>query len=168
MRRVVTTVRRACTTAGIAGITAGCAGMAAMLPGAVAGALGAIGIGGSSALARTLSPVTQPLYIGSAILVIVGALTCSRLVSVFAIGGSLLLYLSMFELVSAGTSGAAMSMSALQQPHRATRVHAEPVAFYVGLAFLLAAFALTLWRRRRRSCRPLLRLPLSLRGIASP
>ena len=43
--------------------------MAAMLPGAAAGALGALGITGSSALARTLSPVAQPLFIGSAVLI---------------------------------------------------------------------------------------------------
>jgi len=75
-------VRRApFTLVGAAGVVGGCAGMVAMLPGATAGALGAIGIGGSSALARTLSPVAQPLFIASAILVLLGALACSRLVA---------------------------------------------------------------------------------------
>jgi len=44
------------TVIGAAGVAAGCAGVVAMLPGAAAGA---IGISGSSALARTLSPVAE-------------------------------------------------------------------------------------------------------------
>ena len=64
------------TTVGAVGVAAGCVGMVAMLPGAAAGVLGAIGIGGSGALARALSPGAEPLFIGSAVLVVVGALAC--------------------------------------------------------------------------------------------
>ena len=149
------------TTVGAAGVAAGCAGMVAMMPGAAAGVLGAIGISGSSALARTLSPIAEPLFIASAVLVIVGALACGRLVALLAVAGSVLLYLSMFQLASGRSTGGSMSMMTMQRPHRAS-LQAEPVSFYVGLALLLSGFALSFWRRRRRQCRPLLRLPQPL------
>lgn len=156
--------RRTCNAAGIAGIAAGCAGMVAMLPSAAAGALGAIGVGGSGVLARTLSPVAEPLFIASAILIIVGALACSRLVALAAVGGGTLLYLSMFQLAAGGTAGSgSMSMASMQQ-HGPRSLHAEPASFYTGLALVVAALGLSVWRRRRRSCRPLLRSPLSLRA----
>ncbi len=146
------------TTVGAVGVAAGCAGMVAMLPGAAAGLLGAIGISSSGALARTLSPVAEPLFIVSAVLVMLGALACSRLVVVLAVAGSALLYLSMFQLASGGSSrSGSMSMMSMQRPHRAS-LHAEPVSFYLGLALLLSAFAFSFWRRRRRQCRPLFRL----------
>jgi hypothetical protein len=133
--------------------------MVAMLPGAAAGALGAIGISGSSAFARTLSPVAERLFIASAVLVIVGALTCGRVVALLSVAGTVLLYLSMFQLASRGsTSVGSMSMMTMQRPHNAS-LHAEPVSFYLGLALLLVTFALGIWRRRQRECRPLLRLP---------
>ena len=142
------------------GVVAGCAGMVAMLPGAVAVALGVVGITGASAVARTFSPVAEPLYIGSAALVVLGALACSRLVTVLAIGGSALLYLSMFQFASAGTiSGSPMSGMAMDTDH-SSNLHADPLSFYTGLAFLATAFALSSWRRRRGSCQPVLRLPL--------
>lgn len=152
-------LRRVFALTGIAGLVGGCAGMAAMLPGAAAGALGAFGITGSGALARTLSPVAQPLFIASAALVVVGALACSRQVAAAAVAGSTLLYLSMFQLASA-SGGGSMSMTSMQQPgHGSTAPHAEPSTFYLGLALLAATFALSFWRRRHRACRPLLRLP---------
>jgi uncharacterized protein YjiS (DUF1127 family) len=160
MPRAADGIRRACTTAGIAGVAASCAGMASMLPAAAAAALGAVGIGGSSALARALSSIAQPLFIASAVLLLLGALACSRLVSLLTASGSGLLYLSMFQL-AAGTPTGAGSRSAMsmQHPQHPAALHAEPVAFYAGLAILVSALALSLWRRRRRECRPLLRLP---------
>ena len=162
MTRATNAIRRTCTTAGIAGVAAGCAGMAAMLPGAIAGALGAVGIGGSSALARTLSPVAQPLYITSAVLVVFGAVACSRLVAAAAITGSLLLYLSMFQLASDASNGGSMSMMAMH--HDSGASHAEPMSFYTGLALIATALALSAWRRRQRHCRPILHIarPLPL------
>src|ERR671930_1863978 len=76
------------TSVGAVGVAAGCAGMVAMLPGAAAGVLGAIGISGSSALARALSPVAEPLFIVSGVLVIVGALACGRLVTLLSVAGT--------------------------------------------------------------------------------
>ena len=148
------------TTVGAVGVTAGCAGMVAMLPGAAAGVLGAVGISSSGALARTLSPVAEPLFIVSAVLVILGALACTRLVAALSVAGSALLYLSMFRLASGSSGGGSMSMMSMQRTHQA--LHAEPVSFYLGLALLLSAFALSVWRHRRRQCRPLrLRQPLT-------
>lgn len=157
MLRATRQLTRTCASAGTAGLVAGCAGMAAMLPGAAAGALGAIGIGGSGVLARTFAPVAEPLFIASASLVVVAALACSRLVAASAVAGSTLLYLSMFQLASRA-GGASMSMTSMQQSGR-TAPHAEHFSFYAGLALLATAFALSLWRRRRHACRPLLRWP---------
>lgn len=148
------------TLVGAAGVAGGYAGMVAMLPGAAAGVLGAIGISGSSALARTLSPVAEPLFIISALLVIMGALACSRLVVVFAVGGSTLLYLSMFQLASsAARSVGSMSAMSMQQPRNSSAPHADATTFYLGVMLLMTAVALTAWRRRRHECRPLVRLP---------
>lgn len=154
------------TLVGAAGVSAGCAGMVAMLPGAAAGALGAIGLTGSSALARTLSPVAEPLFVASAVLVLVGALACGRLVALFAIGGTTLLYLSMFQLASNGSSGARPggSMPEMSQPHYGSPpLHADTTSFYLGLSLLVVAFALSASRRRRRECRPLIRPRPALR-----
>jgi hypothetical protein len=160
-------VRRACTGAGAAGVAAGCAGMVAMLPGAAAGALGALGIGGSSALARGLSPVAEPVFIVSAVLLVLGGLACSRLVALLAVAGSVALYLSMFQLASGATTNrhGSMSMMSMQQPDGgSSALQANATSFYLGLALLVAALGLSVWRRRRRECRPVVRLPrLALR-----
>ena len=127
------------TSVGAVGVAAGCVGMVAMLPGAAAGALGAIGISGSSALARALSPVAEPLFIVSAVLVVVGALACGRLVALLSVAGTALLYLSMFQLASGESrSGSSMSTMTPQGTHHAS-LHAEAVSFYLGLAPALAA-----------------------------
>lgn len=161
--------RRACGSVGALGAFAGCAGMVAMLPGAVAGVLGAIGITGSSAFAQTLAPVAEPLFIASAVLLVLGALTCGRLVALLAVAGNVLLYLSMFQLASIGSIGGAsshgsMSMMNMQQPHDGSATPAaEPTSFYLGLALLVTAFGLSVWRRHRRECQPLVRLRIALR-----
>jgi hypothetical protein len=93
-----------------------------MLPGAVAGVLGALGITGSSALARTLSPVAGPLFIASAALVVISALTCSRLVVLLSTAGAVLLDLSMFQLATASTGSATGSMSMMAMHGRCGRV----------------------------------------------
>ena len=148
------------TLVGAAGVAGGCAGMVAMLPAVTAGALGAVGLTGSSALARALSPVAEPLFIASAVLVVIGALACSRLVVLLAMGGSSLLYLSMFQLASSGAhSGSSMSGMTMQPHHGSPTLHADATSFYLGLTLLMAAFGLRAWRRHRRECRPLVRLP---------
>jgi hypothetical protein len=147
---------------GAAGVALGCAGMAAMLPGVAAGALGAVGMTGSSALARTLSPVAQPLFIASAVLIVVSALACSRLVVALSGAGVVLLYLSMFQLATSGAAGngGSMTMTAMQQPHHpGSTLHANAATFYLGLVLLVGAAALRVWRRRRHECRPVLRIP---------
>lgn len=156
-------VERLCRAAGALGVAAGCAGMVAMLPSAAVAVLGAVGITGSSALARALSPVAEPLFLASAALLLLGALACSRLVALLAVVGSTLLYLSMFQLASGTKTGSgsegSMSGMSMQPHHGISALHAEPLSFYLGLTVLVAAFALNFWRRRQRECRPLLRLP---------
>lgn len=131
----------------------GCAAMVASLPAGLAGAAGAVGITGSGAFALALAGAAQPLFLGSAILLTAGALACSRVVALLAALGSLLLYLSMFEL--AGGSG---SMTAMATTHAAPVARAEPITFSAGLALLLLSITLQIWRRRRRACRPGLRI----------
>lgn len=147
---------------GAAGVAVGCAGMVAMLPGVVAGGFGALGITGSSALARTLSPVAEPLYITSAALILVGALACSRLVTLLAGAGTTLLYLSMFQLASGMSAGGSMSMTSMEAHGTASSPSADVTAFYSGLVLLAATISLMTWRRHRRACRPLVRLPRAL------
>lgn len=143
---------------GAAGVTLGCAGMASMLPGVAVGALGAVGITGSGALARTLSPVAQPLFILSAALILISALACSRLVATLSGAGLALLYLSMFQLAAGGAAGNGGSMSMTAMQHAGSTLHANPQTFYLGLVLLLSAVALRLWRRRRHQCRPVFRI----------
>lgn len=142
---------------GLTGSAVGCAAMVSMLPGAAATALGALGVTGSSALARTLSPVAQPLFVGSAIALLVGALACSRLVTVITATGAGLLYLSMWVLPSAGSSspaGVMTSMTAMATKHGGVG-QADGPTFWAGLILVLGSFALSAWRRRRGRCHPL-------------
>ena len=89
-----------------------------------------------------------------------GALACSRLVTLVATSGSVLLFLSMFQFASGGTiNGSTMSRMATPTNHQ-SKLHADPLSFYLGLAFLVTAFGLSTWRRHRQECQPLLRLPL--------
>ena len=141
------------TVFGTAGTAMGCAAMATSLPAGFAGAVGAVGISGSGAFARAFGGAAQPLFIVSAILLIVGALACSRVVALLAAVGGLLLYLSMFELGGGGDSMTTMAMN-----HAHTAVRAEPIRFYAGLGALLLSITLQIGRRRRRICRPVLRL----------
>lgn len=149
-------LRRGGNVVGALGVAAGCAGMVAMLPGAVASALGLVGITGSSAFARTLSPVAEPLFLASAAFLVVGALLCSRLVTLLAVAGTALLYLSMWVLPSGAPAGMA-GMSAMTSSQQLAR--AEPASFFSGLALVIASLAMSVWRRRKARCRPLLALP---------
>jgi hypothetical protein len=145
------------TVLGTTGTAVGCAAMAASLPAGIAGAFGSVGLGGSGLFARALGGAGRPLFIASALLLIAGALACSRLVASLAALGGLLLYVSMFELARGGGGGSgSMSTMAMNHTHRAAR--AEPITFYFGLGALLLSITLQIWRRRRGSCRPVLRL----------
>lgn len=130
-----------------------------MLPGVATGVLGAIGITGASALARTLSPIAEPLFIASAALILTSALVCSRLVAAISGTGAMLLYLSMFQLATGATARpGSMSMMAMQSNHPGSAPHANTPTFWLGLVMLVAAAALRTWRRHRHQCRPVLRI----------
>jgi hypothetical protein len=124
---------------------------------------------GSSALARYLSPVAEPLFIASAAIILIGALTCSRLVVVQSAAGSVLLYLSMFQLATVASTkttsqpGSGSMMSTHQSHGAMSPAHADAPTFYLGLVLLVGASGLAAWRRHHHECRPLLRLP-SLRA----
>ena len=134
---------------GAAGAVVGCGAMAAMLPGVTASVFGGLGLAGSSVVGRALDPVAEPLFIVSAVLVIVGALACSWLATVLAGGGSVLAYLSMFVLTTGGSSSMA-DMGAMDG------AHANGALFVVGAALLVASFVVPLVRRRRETCSPVL------------
>jgi hypothetical protein len=90
-------------------------------------------------------------------LLIAGALACSRLVATLATVAGLLLYLSMFEFAHGG-QGRTGSMNMMATNHAHGAVRADALTFYAGVAALLPSDTLQLWRRRRGSCRPVLRL----------
>ncbi|MBA3736728.1 MAG: hypothetical protein H0W90_16320 [Actinobacteria bacterium] len=144
------------TLLGAAGTVLGCTAMAASLPAGIAGVVGSLGITGSSALVDTLGSAARPLFIASAVLLIAGALTCSRIVATLAAAGALLLYLSMFELAR-GRDGGRGSMTMTAMNHANGVAQADAVTFYAGLGALLLSITLQAWRRRRGTCRPLLR-----------
>ncbi len=151
---------------GLTGGAVGCAAMVSMLPGAAASALGALGVTGSSAFARTLSPVAQPLFVGSAIGLIVGALACSRLVTVMTAAGAGLLYLSMWILASAGASSSPGVMTSMTGTKPSGVVQADTSTFWTGLIFVAGSLALSAWRRRRERCRPFILVLRSRRTTA--
>ena len=132
---------------GAAGAVVGCGAMAAMLPGVTASIFGGLGLAGSSVAGRALDPVAEPLFIVSAVLMIVGALACSWLATVLAGSGSVLAFLSMFVLTTGGSSRMA-DMGAM------TGDHANGPMFLVGMALLVASFVVPLVRRRRGTCSP--------------
>jgi hypothetical protein len=144
---------------GVAGIVLGCAAMVSMLPAAAAGVLGTLGITGSSALARTLSPVAEPLFIASAALILISALTCSRLVVVLSAAGSVLLYLSMFQLATVASTGTASDPGPTSMMGIHESAQADAPTFYLGLVLLVVAAGLAAWRRHRHECQPVLGFP---------
>lgn len=151
-------LRRLLRALGLTGGAVGCAAMVSMLPGAAASALGALGVTGSSAFARTLSPIAEPFFVGSAIGLTLGALACSRFVTVMSAAGAGLLYLSMWVLPSAGSSnppGAMTNMTAAATKHGGGVVQADTSTFWTGLALVIGSFALSAWYRRGKRCRPL-------------
>lgn len=116
--------------------------------------LGAIGLGGSSRVAGALAPAARPLFILSAILLVLGGLGCSRLAAALAAAGSLLLYVSMFGLTGGG------SMAAMASD--ATAARADATTFYAGLVLVAASLIVSAVRRHRRTCRPLITPPWRL------
>ncbi len=132
-----------------------------MLPGAATSVLGIVGITGSSGLAIALADIAEPLFIASAVLILISSLACSRLVAVLSATGATLLYLSMFQLANSGVAtddGGSMSMMAMQHSQQ-TSVHANAPTFYLGLVTLISSALLSAWRRHRHRCRPVLRTP---------
>ena len=128
--------------------------MAATLPAGIANLLAAVGVGGTGILARLVGSASRPLFIGSALLLIAGALTCSRLVTALATSGTALLYLSMFELAGGHTG----TMNMTQMLHGQAAARADAPSFYAGLAAVVLSLTVQWSRRRRRACRPILRL----------
>ena len=135
--------------------------MVSMLPGAAASVLSVVGITASSGPAIAIAGVAEPLFIASAVLVLISALACSRLVALLSATGATLLYLSMFELAAstATSNGGSMSMMTMHPAHHASVAHANAPTFYLGLLLLASSVALATWRRRRHQCRPVLGIP---------
>lgn len=161
--RRVLRLQRALRPVGFLGVVVGCVGMASMLPGVAASILGAAGLTGSSLVGRALAPVAEPLFIVSAALLVLGALACSRLPTALATGGAVLLYLGMWVLPSAGSPAGSMGAMTSAQGGAA---RADAATFWTGVALVVASFALSGWRRRRRRCRPfvLLHAPPGVRS----
>lgn len=131
---------------GVFGAAAGCASMTAMLPGVAASMFGALGLASSTVAGRALATLAEPLLVVSAVLLVSGALACSRLATLLAAAGSVSAFVGMFVLAS-GAEMARMGSMGATSP-------AAEALFYVGAALIVASFATTLVRRRRRSCAP--------------
>lgn len=132
---------------GALGAVAGCASMTAMLPGIAASAFAAIGLASSTAAGRALANVAEPLFVVSAMLMVAGALACSRLATLLAAVGSVSAFVGMFVL----TGGPTMTQMGAMGSSPAGKS-----LFYLGAALITASFATTLVRRRRRTCTPVL------------
>lgn len=130
------------------GAVAGCTSMTAMLPGVVASAFSAVGLAGSSAVGRALAPVTVPLFVVSALLLIVGAQACSRLATAAALGGCVFAYVGMFVLADGASMGGMGAMGGSSAAPKAV--------FSLGAVLIVASFVITPLRRRRGTCAPVL------------
>ena len=104
--------------------------MSATLPGAAASVLGGLGLAGSSVVGRALASVAEPLFVLSALFLIVGGLACSWLATLSAAVGSLVLYLSMFVLAG-GVLANSAPMAGMSESGAA---HANAPLFWVGSA----------------------------------
>ena len=134
---------------GAGGIVVGCGAMTAMLPGAAASVLGVLGLGGSSVVGRALASASKPLFVVSAVLLIVAGLACSWLATLTATGGSLLLYLGMFVLLDHDMGSSSMAgMSG----------RANVPLFWAGSVVIVVSFVVSWWRRRHGSCAPVVSL----------
>lgn len=142
-------VARVLRALGGVGAVAGCTSMTAMLPGVLASAFSAVGLASSSAVGRALAPVTIPLFVVSAVFLIVGALACSRLATLCALGGCVLAYVGMFVLADGAST---VGMGAMVGSSSA----ASKAVFSVGAALIVASFVITPARRRRGACAPVL------------
>ncbi|MCU4186470.1 hypothetical protein K6U06_19030 [Acidiferrimicrobium sp. IK] len=131
---------------GALGAVAGCASMTAMLPGLAASMFAAVGLATSTAAGRALATVAEPLFVVSAVLMVLGALACSRLAILLAAAGCVAAFVGMFVLTSVAAMARTGSMGATPP--------AAETLFYMGAALIVASFATTLVRRRRRSCAP--------------
>jgi len=81
-----------------------------------------------------LAPVAVPLFVVSAVLLIVGALACSRLATICALGGCALAYVGMFVLAD----GASMSGMEAMAPSSTV----SKAVFSVGAALIVATMLL--------------------------
>ena len=151
MLRIAARVIRA---AGAGGAVVGCGAMAATFPAGAASAFESLGLAGSSVVGREVASVAEPVFIASAVLVIVGALACSRLVTAMAAAGGVLLYLSMFVL-STGTSA---EMSHTSSTVAMGGARANTALLTSGAVLLASSFVLPRIRRRRGTCAPVFRL----------
>lgn len=148
MRRIVA---RLLGGVGAGGIVVGCGAMTAMLPGAAASVLGVLGLGGSSVVGRALASASKPLFVVSAVLLIVAGLACSWLAALTAAGGSLLLYLSMFVVLDDDMGSSSMAgMSGMSG-------RANVPLFWAG-SVIVVSFVVSRWRRRQGNSAPVVSL----------
>jgi hypothetical protein len=120
--------------------------MITMLPAVAASAFAAVGLTGSSVVGRELAAVAEPLFVVSAVLLMIGALACSRLATGLAASGSICAFVGMFVLTNGATMRGMGSLGATSSTGEAL--------FYLGAALIAASFATTALRRHRRSCAP--------------
>lgn len=137
-----------------------CIPMLAMLPVGFATALSVIGLAAPPlvAWAAPLAPVASLLFIVSVVLLVIGNARCGwQPASIAALGG-LLVYFAMYVLVTPATMDAMDTMSGMESmsPAQTSSMTGLTNAslFYIGVTLMVISFALVLWRRIQRVCRP--------------
>ena len=121
--------------------------MSAVLPSVATSAFVAVGLASSTSVGRALADVAEPLFVVSAVLLVGGALACSRLAAALALVGSILAFVDMFVITKA-TTMAQMGVGSSSPTGKAL--------FAVGAVLIVASFATTVIRRRHRRCKPVL------------
>ncbi|MDQ2728961.1 MAG: hypothetical protein M3Y91_14140 [Actinomycetota bacterium] len=92
--------------------------------------------------------MTVPLFVVSALLLIVGALACSRLATAAALGGCVFAYVGMFVLADGASMGGMGAMGGSSA--------ASKTVLSLGAVLVVASFVITPLRRRRGTCAPVL------------
>jgi hypothetical protein len=136
-----------------------CIPMLAMLPGGFASALVLLGLAAPLVAAWTapLAPIAPWLLILSVALIVIGDLRCGWQPTILAALGGLLVYLSMYVLVTPVATDTMTDMQGMVSADAAQSTMAgltNAPMFYIGLALMIGSFALVLWRRWKKVCQP--------------
>ncbi len=136
-----------------------CIPMLAMLPAGFATVLAVLGLATPPLVtwATPLTPIAPLLLILSVALLVIGNLRCGWQPASLATVGGLLVYLAMYVFVTPVATDvmtAMQGMTAAETAQPIMRGITNALMFYIGLTLMVSSFALVLWRRWQKICRP--------------